>query len=166
MLEKGFTLLELIVVMAIIAIASALALPFMGSSLNELQVKSSSRRVAALFRQTRNDAVTSKRKRIFELDFSSKSFLVTSGSPDSSTSEVQSKKIAGKLEDTISLKGFSYPEEDTLVKEGVFSVSFFPQGNSTGGKLFLGSADYEHAITIIIDSLSGRVRIGDSEENE
>lgn len=59
--EGGFTLLEILVVLAIAGLITAVALPRFGGTLDGLRVRSASRQVAALLRAARLDAIRERK---------------------------------------------------------------------------------------------------------
>jgi prepilin-type N-terminal cleavage/methylation domain-containing protein len=79
---SGFTLLELAVTMAILAVAMTLVLPAVGGGRESLRLRSEAGRVAALIRQARQHAVSQHRATRVTLDRVRNSLALVAGDPD------------------------------------------------------------------------------------
>ena len=75
--QRGFTLLELIVVLAIAAIMMAVVPPVISSALPGAEIKSAARQLAAGLRFARNHALTSDEEAVLLVDLEQKTFRVT-----------------------------------------------------------------------------------------
>jgi type II secretion system protein H len=80
--ELGFTLIELVVVLAVVAIATAFVLPSVGRSTQTLQLRSEAKRVAALLREARLQAVSQHRAARVALDRTRNTVSLTVGEAD------------------------------------------------------------------------------------
>ncbi len=61
-MKKGFTLIEVMIVVSIIAVATAIVLVGMSNVRNQTQVKGDARRLAGTLRELQNNALTGKRQ--------------------------------------------------------------------------------------------------------
>ncbi len=75
----GFTLIEIVVALAIVAVSSALVLPMVGGGTDTLRLRSEAGRVAALLRQARQQAVIQRRVTRVTLDRGRNVVTVTAG---------------------------------------------------------------------------------------
>jgi general secretion pathway protein H len=75
----GFTLIELIVVLAVVAIAMAFVMPSVGRGTETLRVRSEAKRVAALVREARLQAVSQHRAARVALDRTRNTVTLTIG---------------------------------------------------------------------------------------
>jgi prepilin-type N-terminal cleavage/methylation domain-containing protein len=75
----GFTLIELIVVLAVVAVAMAFVLPSVGRGTETLRLRSEAKRVAALVREARLQAVSQHRATRVALDRASNTVTLTVG---------------------------------------------------------------------------------------
>lgn len=80
--QLGFTLIELVVVLAVVAIATAFVLPSVGRSTQTLQLRTEAKRVAALLREARLQAVSQHRAARVELDRTRNTVSLTVGEAD------------------------------------------------------------------------------------
>jgi len=144
---RGFTLLELIVVMALMAILMTLVPPMISSALPGAQLKSASRELAAGLRFARNHALTAREESTLTLNVEKHSFQVTGRKKNYSIPE--------------KLKIELLTAESETRGESIGAIRFFPDGGSTGGRVTLSYG--ERAFGIDVDWLTGKVRILDVE---
>jgi general secretion pathway protein H len=78
----GFTLIELIVVLAVVAAAMAVVLPSVGRGTEALRLRSEARRIAALLREARLQAVSQQRPARVKLDRTHNTVALTVGESD------------------------------------------------------------------------------------
>jgi general secretion pathway protein H len=142
--ESGFTLLEVIVVLALGAVIYALILsvPFRGSAAD---LKAAARSLASGLRQAQTTAITTRRDAWLTLDVEAREY-VTSG-------DTQLRR----LPDSIDLKLYTAQTEVTSERRG--SIRFYPDGSSTGGRITVSSGERKYLVDV--DWLTGRVSIGE-----
>ena len=143
--QVGFTLLEVIVVLAIAAIlyAIVLAVPFRGATTADL--KAAARSLASGLRQAQSTAMTTRRDAVLTIDVEAREY-VTSG-------DTQLRR----LPEGIDLKLYTAQTEVTSERRG--SIRFYPDGSSTGGRITVSSGERKYLVDV--DWLTGRVSIGD-----
>ncbi len=143
----GFTLLELLLVMALAAIMMVLVPMKISSALPGTQLKSAARELAAGLRYARTHALTSREEATLVLDTEKRSFKVTGRD--------RSYDIPPSVD--ISL----LTAESETRGEHVGAIRFFPDGGSTGGRITLSHG--ERGFGVGVDWLTGKVRILDVE---
>jgi general secretion pathway protein H len=124
--QRGFTLLELLVVLAIIGFVVALVPGFVLRSQPQLDVDVAARAIADGLRQTRSEAVLRNRQQAFALDVEARMFRAGDQAPV-------------RIDDRIALSFRSARSQ--LLAEGVGQIRFFPDGSSTGGLIRLVQGD-------------------------
>ena len=141
----GFTILEVLVVLVIGAVAYALVLgvPFRGASSADL--KSAARTLAAGLRQAQTTAMVTKRDAVLLLDLEAREYRVAGDS------EVR------KLPDGIDLKLYTAQSEVSDERRG--GIRFYPDGSSTGGRITVAAGERKYLVDV--DWLTGRVSIKD-----
>lgn len=138
----GFTLLELMAVLAIGAIAYALILgvPFRGASTADL--KAAARTLAAGLRQAQMTAMATRKDALLTLDVEARAFQVAGTEPRSLPREIDLKLFTAQTEAQSPSRG---------------SIRFYPDGSSTGGRITVSSG--ERKFLVDVDWLTGRVRV-------
>jgi general secretion pathway protein H len=143
MKERGFTLLELLVVMVIIGLALTLIPGFMLRGQPGLDVDVAARAIADALRQARSQAVLQNRDQLFALDVEERLFRASEKRPP-----VQmDKNIAITFETARS----------QLMSDTIGQIRFFPDGSATGGRIGL-TLNGRHA-EVVVDWLTGLVSI-------
>ncbi len=143
--HRGFTLLEVIVALAIAAIAYALlaGVIFRGPSAYDL--KTSARTLAASLRQAQSTAMATRRDTTLTLDVDAREFAVTG------------ETKPHRLPEGIDLKLYTAQSEVESERRG--AIRFYPDGSSTGGRITVAIAERKYLVDV--DWLTGRVSIGD-----
>jgi general secretion pathway protein H len=146
----GFSLIELIVVLAIAGLIMAVTPPMLSSAMPGLQLKSTARQVAAGLRFARARAVAQRTEVVLTLDLEARS--VTISGRDGSLS----------IPDDLDVELVSAVSE--LEDESLGRIRFFPDGTSTGGRITLGYRG--NGYDLDVDWLTGRVSIAAAEVPE
>ncbi len=142
--ESGFTLLELIVVLAILALSFAYVAPNFAHTLESVRFKSAVREVASGLRQTRGIALSQGREAVFFLDVEERTFRIDQFHP---------KKLPKRL--ALSL----HTAQSELVGPGQGGIRFFPDGSSTGGRIVMSLGKLRKRVDV--NWLTGRVTVTD-----
>jgi general secretion pathway protein H len=138
----GFTLIELIVVLVLIAAVVAMGAGVMARKLPGQQLRSATKELAAQLRYTRAQAIATGKAQVFTLD--------------ANTREWQAgEKRNGKLPKSVEIVATGARNEQQ--KPGVAAVRFFPEGAATGGRFLLKHGDA--AWQIDVEWLTGEVRV-------
>jgi general secretion pathway protein H len=163
--SRGFTLLELLVVVLIIGLISALVMPRIAASLPGVQLKSTARAVAASLRYARSQAVFESIPYMAVFDNSQKRLAVEPMEKPLAAAESDSLRVI--LNESSLQKVYEFPDEvefavsnNSDADEGrdLFPIFFFPRGDSTGGTIVLKNVRGKH-FTITVDPITGAVEI-------
>lgn len=143
----GFSLLELMVVLAIAALVMAVTPPLLSRAMPGLQLKSNVREVAAAMRQARERAVATRSETLLVMDLEQRT-LGIEGLP---------RRLNFADEFEISLVS----ARDEMQDETQGAIRFYPDGSSTGGRISLKYADQIYDVDL--DWLTGRVSIAQAQ---
>ena len=145
MRQGGVTLLELLIVIALMGIIAALVVPMFGGPVSTSELRATARQLAAGLRLARSEAVSERRETFLVVDVAGKRFKVDR--------EAREHALPSKVD----LKLFT--AQNDLVSENVGSIRFYPDGGSNGGRITVASG--ARKFDVDVDWLTGRVAILD-----
>ena len=131
--DAGFTLVELLVVLAIIGMSLAIALPLLASHVGGAALNAATSEIRAALRGARSTAIAEDRPVIFRGDPGGGYWL-------------------GRHHFTLPLMNGGQPLR--VAVEGGAWISFYPSGGSSGGRIVVVSGNAQRRITV--DTLTGR----------
>jgi general secretion pathway protein H len=143
--SAGVTLLELLVVLAIMGLVAAFVVPLFGGGVPTAELKSAARQVAAGLRLARSEALATRQETRVLLDLEQR------------TMRLERDAQARALPRGIEMKLFT--AQSDLVNDRVGAIRFYPDGGSNGGRITLASGERKYEVDV--DWLTGRVAIGD-----
>lgn len=143
MRARGFTLFELLVVIALIALVLALMPGFIFRDQPTVDLQTAARAVADGLRQTRSQALFENRDRTFALDVENRRFR---------PGEQQALR---QLDRAVALSLVTARSE--VMGEGIGRIRFFPDGSASGGRVRLALEGHEAEVSV--DWLTGEVAI-------
>ena len=145
MRQRGFSLLEMIVVITIIGLAYTLLPKMVFSGVSGAELRSNARAVATGLRIARDAAINTKRETVLSLDMENRMFTLPND-----------PKLH-KLNDQLDVK--LYTAAADVVSDKVGTIRFFPDGSSNGGRVTVAAG--ERGFEIDVDWLTGHVTISD-----
>lgn len=155
---RGFTLLELLIVLAIIALGTSLIIPAIGSAENKMFAAEVRNAVSAL-NYARRIAIARSTPTVATFRYNDPAGF--RGFSDESRPTGAATRLPAWESDGISLAFRTTPDEEAELREEV-EILFFPQGGSTGG--ILEFRQEERRATVRIDPLTGRIDAGLGED--
>lgn len=147
--SAGFTLLEIMLVMTIIGIASILIVPNVGNL--------ESRTFAAQVRQVNSLLNYARRSAVVRGMPSTVSFLADASEddqPDNPLGNPLANNIGQWQSAGIGLRFRDSTERELEIEEKI-EITFYPEGGSTGGTLLL--TQQEQLVAIVINPFTGRI---------
>jgi type II secretion system protein H len=139
--ERGFTLLELLVTLAVIALVVGLAVPTIGRSTEGIRARAEVAGFSAMLRHARERAIVSRTPQAVVIDVAAHRITRLAGGPGGEVRETRALPERLRVEAT---------------PPPALTVRFEPQGGSSGGDFRLTSGAVTYRVTI--DPLTGRVR--------
>jgi general secretion pathway protein H len=146
--SAGFTLVEILIVLAIMVAVIAILIPMGGRQRQHAQLAAGARQVAEGLRLTRSRAILDNRPAAFLIDVQQDVF-----------------RVAGAAAPEALPLGVSvvlFTTEDATNGTSVGAISFYPDGSSTGGGVSLSAAG--EAYLVRVDWLTGGISI--DEQNQ
>jgi general secretion pathway protein H len=139
--QAGFTLLELLVVLVIMAIAIAIVPPLLSRTRDRAEIRTAVSTLVSQLRLARAQAIGSDGVRDVAIMLSDKTFGLVGGRAYSFPSDV----------------ALAVTSAENLSGGGVARVRFFPNGGSSGGTIDLDAGSVVYHLTV--NWLTGRVRV-------
>ncbi len=152
---KGFTLLEALVVMSMMAVLVALAVPYFGGWRKNAQFKEGARLLASAFREARSVAISRNLESRVAIDVPGNAFHVEVGNlTNNSTTWTPLKGGETTLSGSVSLKS-----EDDCSGATALSIAFSPNGTGETGVLCIMDGTAPKYRVGVQSETSGRVEI-------
>jgi general secretion pathway protein H len=144
---RGFTLVELLVVLAIGGLLLTVVPPLISASMPGVELKAAARRTAGALRLAREIAIARGRDAAWVVDVENNRYRIDGdGRSGSFPKGLDIELVAAETE---------------MRSEAVGAIRFFPDGSSTGGRVILkrGNGGYQ----VGVNWLTGRILIADWE---
>jgi general secretion pathway protein H len=146
-LPRGFTLVELLVVLAIAGLLLAVAPPLISSVMPGVEIKAAARRTAGALRLAREIAIADGRDTAWVIDIETNRYRIDGDHRGGSLP-------AGLEVELVAAEG-------EMQSDSVGAIRFFPDGSSTGGRVILKRGDGGYQVGV--NWLTGRILIADWE---
>ena len=144
--NRGFTLVELMVVMVIISLIMGLVATSMSRSVSAAEARVASRKLVGSLRYTRARAIIDKKEQVFQVDTENRSYQAPGR-----------KRI--ELPEGVDVTVTTARSEITA--EDISGIRFFPDGGSTGGLIELTVNRREYRVNVAW--LTGETRLEQTE---
>ena len=141
--HRGFTLLEVLVVLALLAMIYALVPPMINIGGSTAELKAGARQVAAGLRKVRSQAITNRDEETLTLNVEARNFLLSG--------EGKPRSLPKQAEISV------FTSQGEVVDATTAAIRFYPDGSSTGGRVTLAMG--ERKFYVDIDWLTGQVEI-------
>jgi len=164
MKSKGFSLIELIIVLTILALSVALVTSSMSNLSRTIELKAAAKKISGILRYYRSEAIN--KGSVYQVLFDSESRAVKVQSisltePRENTEADQKKGGEGPktlygLPGGVQMKEIDFPSPEYPCDFP--AVEFYPNGGSNGGSVLLDSPERK-GYRIKVDFLTGEVKI-------
>jgi general secretion pathway protein H len=161
--ERGFTLIEIIVVLTMLSIAMALVSPYFGRLSKNVELKAAVKKVSTILRYYRSEAVQKGKVYQIVLDTDTREIRVRpiEMEEEGGESQIREKKTPGDKDKYLVPEGIhvkeikipspQYPSEFP-------AIEFYPNGSSNGGSFIMDREDLK-GFRIRVHFLTGIVEI-------
>lgn len=131
--HRGFSLLELLVVLIIVALMATVVGVSISRSISGAEVRSASRDLTAALRYTRGQAILTRSEKTLSVDVEKREYQA----PD---------KPVVTIPEDMTIRLLTAQTERTGESAG--TIRFFPDGSSTGGKVTLAAGEREWVVNV------------------
>jgi general secretion pathway protein H len=143
--SSGVTLIELLIVLAIVGALAAIVLPMLGSGVSSLELKGAAREIASGLKLARSEAMASRQEAFLTIDLEGRRFMVGASAREHALPKALDIKL--------------FTAQNDLVNDKVGAIRFYPDGGSNGGRITLSAGERKYEVDV--DWLTGRVAILD-----
>jgi general secretion pathway protein H len=140
--RAGYTLMELVVVLAVLAIATALVAPAVGRTAEDVAARAQVASVAAFLRGAREQAVTSRQTVEVRVDRDAHALLLRRAAREGEDTPAARRAFAAALR----VESATTPS----------AIVFQPQGMSSGARVMVETTG-PRLFVVTVDALTGRV---------
>jgi len=160
MRSKGFSLIELVIVLILLSLSVSLVVPSLFHISRRIELRGAAKKVSGILRYCRSEAIN--KGMVFQVLFNSELREVKVQSV-----KLTEEKAEDEKQDKLSEKIYSFPEGINMREVKVSSaqypsdfptIEFYPNGGSNGGSVLLGSQD-QRGYRIKVNFLTGLVEI-------
>ena len=142
--RRGFTLIELSLVLVLIGLSVAIVLPNINKGMQDREVRKSALSLAAVARDLKSKAVAAGVPQQLVLNL------------------LQSSYIAGRRREAVHLPGevrFASVQGGESIDRDTKKFYFFPNGSSLGGEIVLADGEKSIFYSIRLEALTGRIAV-------
>ncbi|MGB5832012.1 MAG: GspH/FimT family pseudopilin [Thiohalocapsa sp.] len=143
--RHGFTLVELLVVLAIAGLLMAVVPPLISAAMPGVELKAAARRTAGALRLAREIAIAQGRDAAWVIDVENNAYRVDG--------DHRRGSLPGGLDVEL------VAAEGEMQSEAIGAIRFFPDGSSTGGRVILKRGDGGYQVGV--NWLTGRILVAE-----
>lgn len=132
--QRGMSLIEMIAVLVLIALATSVVAFSIGNSLGSAKIRAASRDLAGALRWTRGQAIVQREEQALEIDVEQRSYRYAGREPVLLPEDMEMRLLTAESELTGDTSGL---------------IRFFPDGSSTGGRVSLVRGEREWQVHVV-----------------
>ena len=150
---KGFTLIELVIVLVIVGLITTLTLPVFSKSFYGLGLRKSVQEMRSAVRYSRGEAILHRTPKWLAFDIEEDLYWFGDGPAGIEAVLGARMDEATRLPNGVDIEGFGW--FDGTMAEQVGWIQFYPNGSSSGGFLLLAEVDGERTARIVMEPFTG-----------
>ncbi len=152
--EKGFSLVEVLVIVAIVGLIAAIAIPNISVWLRSMKYKETAWDILSKSRLARQLAITRNREHRVEFDIDGRRYRVTQGNASSGSTSWTQIRPWKSLDSQV-----NWATGQTCDGGADINVTFYPNGTADSATICIMDTDNTRKYRVVITARSGRVRI-------
>jgi len=168
--EGGFTLLELVIVLFILGLITAMAMPTFVNFYRKSEEQQTTSQLVQLFRFAQQQAIFKRQVRTVGIDFDTHSYYLKEDPlPGDYSFEIR-KRHQTPLPEGFEFELIEYPEREEEENADEAFVSFYPDGTADRVKLTIRRVNdrgmTENLFIVRVNGVTGRVIVREKQEDE
>ena len=152
--SKGFTLIELVAVLAVVGIMLFMALPRFSLFSQTDNIKGTARWICTTVPKLKSEALINQKPYALVADFETNAFYIVHDA-DNDTEQKPPAPVVFQLSDNIAITDVEYPGKSP-VQSGQAEILFYPRGYSDRVIIHLSDAD-SNSMSLLIEPFLPRV---------
>lgn len=169
-MQGGFTLLELIVVLVILGLMTALAMPMFYSYYQEHEAQKTTEQLTRVFRFAQQEAIFQRKVRTVGIDFDSNTYFVKADPlPGEYDFEIR-RRHQTPLPEGFEFDSLYFPDLEDETNSQIGFFNFYPNGTADKIRLTIQRFDKRGFSTnlyiIRVNDVTGQVRVRDRKTDE
>ncbi len=147
--ERGFTLIEILAVLSIIALIMSVAAVSFAGRLEKLKISGAARDVMSALRMTRSQAIVQRTEQALEVNLEARTVTVPGRNAVILPEQIEMRLVTATTE---------------VSSDKIGRIRFFPDGGSTGGKVVLATEAREWQVKV--SWLTGEIELDDGTDDQ
>ncbi|MCI5211801.1 MAG: type II secretion system protein GspH [Candidatus Electrothrix sp. ATG2] len=158
--KQGFTLLELIIVMALISLTASFAVPKIQSSLYTNELSASAQRFVGLVTEAGQEARAKHTAFALRFDAEANTFsaVPVNTGPETTAEEADKGYLRAKLDDSVTLAGIETRREESLPERSETGIFFTTKGYTEKAAIHFEGENGDQ-LTVLLSPFLGTARI-------
>ena len=154
---RGFTMVELLVVLFLIGLMLLIAVPSLLHTVESLKFKATARQIVSTLKFARNTAVFKQRYQVVGFDIDNNLYFL-GGQGIAGYEDALSKSIKTfKLPSDVSIKSMEMAED--RIESGKGNILFYPDGSSSSGAIIVKNKKTDEGFRIEVDVFTGLTHV-------